>query len=128
MIGALGVRRCQEMNSLCDLEAFTFSSNKSARWEKMGSVGVVLARVAWLILLSEKGLHISLITFISMSPSVQVTGGKALLIGSVSHVLLVYQYSVLRTDQQSAASSPKQYTNLLGAARNFCVLLSKRKE
>lgn len=75
---------------------------------------VVLACVAWLILLSEKGLHISLITFISMSPSVQVTGGKALIIGSVSHVPLIYQYSVRCTNEQSAASSPKQ-VNLLGA-------------
>lgn len=30
MIWALGVRRCREMNSLRDLEAFIFSSNKSA--------------------------------------------------------------------------------------------------
>lgn len=52
--------------------------------------GVALANVAWLILLSENGLHISLITFISMSPSFQVTGGKALIIGSVSLVPLVY--------------------------------------
>lgn len=34
------------------------------------------ACVAWLILLSENRLHISLITFISMSPSFRVTGGK----------------------------------------------------
>lgn len=110
MIGALGIPRCQEMNSLCDLEAFIFSSDKSARWIEMGVVGGggwVLARVAWLILLSERGLHISLITFISMRPSVQVTGGKALIIGSVSHVPLVYQYSVLRTDERSAASPPE---------------------
>lgn len=84
----------------------------------MGGRRVVLARIAWLILLSEKGLHISLITFIRMSPSVQVTGGKALIIGSVSHVPLVYQYSVPRTNKQSAASSPKR-VNLLGAARYF---------
>lgn len=83
----------------------------------MGDRGwVVLTCVAWLIVLSEKGLHISLITFISMSPSVQVTGRKALIIGSVSHVPLVYHYSVLCTNKQSAASPPKP---MLGAATNF---------
>lgn len=36
MMGALGVLRCQGMNSLRDLEAFIFSSNKTARWEMVG--------------------------------------------------------------------------------------------